>query len=42
MDAEFDYEAFYWNIVGLFDDGELSNVLETYNKSVTFPIGDTD
>ncbi|KAJ7503574.1 hypothetical protein B0H11DRAFT_1983502 [Mycena galericulata] len=34
VDGNFDYEQFYWTVVGLFDDGENSHVLEAFNHHV--------
>ncbi|TFK47769.1 hypothetical protein OE88DRAFT_1738301 [Heliocybe sulcata] len=34
MDRDFDYQVFYWNLVSLFDDGELADVLRFYNHEL--------
>jgi hypothetical protein len=32
MDGDFDYVAFYWGIVALFDDGECTDILRYFDK----------
>ncbi|RDB18121.1 hypothetical protein Hypma_000639 [Hypsizygus marmoreus] len=34
IDAHFDYNLFYWQIVGLFDDGEGADIIAHYNLQV--------
>lgn len=32
MDGLFDYQAFFWHIVGMFDDGEGLDIIKLYNQ----------
>jgi len=34
LDGSFDYGEFYWNIVGLFDDGEGQEIIDFYNHHI--------
>ncbi|KIK00735.1 hypothetical protein K443DRAFT_664331 [Laccaria amethystina LaAM-08-1] len=34
LDGSFDYGKFYWNIVGLFDDGEGQEIIDFYNHHI--------
>jgi hypothetical protein len=34
-DGQFNYEDFYWSIVGLFDDGEGTEIIKYYNQFVS-------
>ncbi|KAJ7280977.1 hypothetical protein C8J57DRAFT_1501177 [Mycena rebaudengoi] len=34
VDGSFDYKAFFWNIVGLFDDGDNAHILKHFNHAV--------
>jgi hypothetical protein len=36
MDGKFDYSAFFWVIVSLFDDGEGKEILKLFNEYVRF------
>ena len=39
LDGSFDYSEFYWNIVGLFDDGEGQEIIDFYNQWVPHHVG---
>jgi len=34
VEGKFDYNAFFWAIVGLFDDGEGEDIIKLYNEYV--------